>query len=191
MRRRGAGAALSLLVVLSVLAAALTARTLLAGPAAPPGAAVDSAWGQLRVTALEVSRGLTAQQLANSGHGIQGLVGEDDQLVRVHVLLTGDAAPAPASGEVPPSLMTVEGEAAVAALGGTLPAGAPGGESSLEASLSYVVPKGEHPEYLLVPVAGGTARLPLTGVPVSVDGEPAGAPVDDLPVPSAPSPHRH
>jgi hypothetical protein len=144
-----------LLVAVSIVAG----WSALSSAAARPGAhSLRVGGATYTVTHVEQVAGLSEADLAGMSHGIQGLVGVDQTLIRVSVTVsTGGSAATydPRTLEV----FSLPSDAALAPLGGSLSGGRLRAHSRIDGSLSYVVPR--NGARLVLRVVGGAGQVPL------------------------------
>ncbi len=92
------------------------------------------------VAHAEAVNGLTPQDLSGMGHGIQGLVADDQAIVRVSLVLHADSS----GGSFDPGtlrLVAAGSNGQVAPVGGSLAPGHLGPNSTIEGAVAFVVPR--------------------------------------------------
>ena len=158
-----------LAVVLVVLASLLGAWRVAAMTESRTGA-TEFTLGHITydVAHAEAVNGLTPQDLSGMGHGIQGLVADDQAIVRVSLVLHADSS----GGSFDPGtlrLVAAGSNGQVAPVGGSLAPGHLGPNSTIEGAVAFVVPR-SGAEFSLAPPSH-TRAIPL----LTVDRAPAGA----------------
>ena len=162
-RRRLAGAVLLTGTVLAAtaLGGVLAYRSTL--PAVPP-ASLHVAGVTYAVTHVEQVAGLSDADLSGMSHGIQGLVGDDQALVRVTLEVTADV-----STVYDPSTLVVDegrGGAPLSPVGGSLAPGGLRGGGRIEGALGFVVQRaGQHLTLRAPGVPGGVDLLTVDTAP--------------------------
>lgn len=105
-------------------------------------------------------------------HGIQGLVRDDETLVRVSVTVSADGSTARYD---PSRLLAFSpgSDVGQAPVGGSLSGGSLSAGSSIEGSLSYVLPRGG--EQITLSTGQGLPRIPLIKLDLAPPGAGPGA----------------
>lgn len=95
------------------------------------------------VTHVEQVTGLSGDDLAGMGHGIQGLVSDDKVLIRISMTVRAGSA----SRTYDPRVLTIAdgaGGIPISPVGGSLAPGGLGAGAQIEGSLAFVVPRNGH-----------------------------------------------
>jgi hypothetical protein len=164
--------ALALLAVLAMACVAIGGWQALTLPSTPTGPAIRLGDAEVTITHVERVTGLTSQDMAGMGHGIQGLVRDDSTLVRVSVVVSAgrDGASFDAT-----RLRLVASGHRLPPLGASIGRSRLQPHGRLEGAVSFVVPRN-----------GAALALGATGTPATL---PLGH-VDDAP-PSTGEDHDH
>ena len=141
----------------------------------------------VRVTHVERVTGLTPEDLSGMSHGIQGLIQDDQTMLRVSVVISaGERATTYDAGNL--LLRGAASPHVVRPVGGSVGRGTLGAHASIEGAVSFVVPR-SGARYVLHAV-GSPESVPL----LKVDQAPRGAGHMDMghdsPAQSHPSPAR-
>ena len=169
------------LVVVELFAAVLGGWRFVASHASASQTALHVGDATFTVIQTERVSGLSNADLSGMSHGIQGLVKDDETLVRVSVTVSADGS---ATGYDPSRLLVYTSGSAVGAppLGGSLVPGRLRAGGSIEGTLSYVVPRSA------AQIAMGTdsdgsriALVPIEASPVQLENAPADADGEDHP----------
>jgi hypothetical protein len=135
-------------------------------PVVPPSS-LHVAGVTYAVTNVEQVAGLSDADLSGMSHGIQGLVGDDQALVRVTLEVTADA-----TTTYDPSVLVVDegrGGVPLTPVGGSLAPGGLRGGGRIEGALGFVVKRAGQHLTLRAPGVAGAVDL------LTVDTAPAGA----------------
>lgn len=169
------------LIAVELFAVVLGGWRVVASHASAPQTALHVGDATFTVVQTEQVSGLTNADLSGMSHGIQGLVKDDETLVRVSVTVSAGGS---ATDYDPSRLLVYTSGSAVGEppVGGSLVPGRLGAGGSLEGSLSYVLPRsaaqitlGTGPDSPRIPLA------PIEGAPVSLENAPSDADGEDHP----------
>ena len=166
------------LIAVELFAVVLGGWRVVASHASAPQTALHVGDAMFTVIQTEQVSGLTNADLSGMSHGIQGLVKDDETLVRVSVTVSADGS---ATDYDPSRLLVYTSGSAVGEppVGGSLAPGRLSAGGSIEGSLSYVVPRAaaqitlgtgpDSPRIALVLIEA--APVQLEGTPSDADGE--------------------
>lgn len=122
------------------------------------------------VAHVEQVTGLSGDDLAGMGHGIQGLVSDDKVLIRISMIVRAG----PVARTYDPRVLTIAdgaGGIPISPVGGSLAPGGLGAGAQIEGSLAFVVPRNGHDFRLHAP--GNANGIDLLTVDLAPTAAPA------------------
>ena len=169
------------LIVVELFAAVLGGWRVVASHASASQTALHVGDATFTVIQAEQVSGLSNADLSGMSHGIQGLVKDNETLVRVSVTVSADGS---ATDYDSSRLLVYTSGSAVGEppVGGSLAQGRLSAGGSVEGSLSYVVPR--EAAQITLGTGPDSPRIPLVlieSAPVQLEGTPSDADGEDHP----------